>query len=185
MTGRWMVWAATIGGALAIAPAAVAGGWATVELSSTPDAVKPGEPWIVELTILQHGRTPLEDVVPRVAVTPGEAGAADEVLAKPTDRPGVYRAQVEVPDSGTFSYTVDDGFTQVHTYPPVRVEAPTASQAAAASVDTSEGVPWLGLGGALGAGLTAAGLTVVLQRRRRGTGEGLGGARTGETAPSV
>ncbi len=51
--------------ALLVLPAgALAGGFATVGLSSTPDGLAPGAPWNVELEILQHGRTPLDDVSP-------------------------------------------------------------------------------------------------------------------------
>ena len=44
----------------AVVPAmALAGGWATVKLSSTPDGAEAGAPWVVNLTVLQHGVTPL------------------------------------------------------------------------------------------------------------------------------
>ena len=44
--------------ALLVAPAgAQAGGFATVGLSSLPDGTAPGEPWVVELTILGHGQS--------------------------------------------------------------------------------------------------------------------------------
>ena len=50
--------------ALALAPAALAGGWATVgtDLDARGDA--PGGKWDVNITVLQHGRTPLEGVKP-------------------------------------------------------------------------------------------------------------------------
>lgn len=42
---------------LAVPAGALAGGWATVGLSSTPDGAAAGRPWHLELTVLQHGRT--------------------------------------------------------------------------------------------------------------------------------
>ena len=48
---------------LAAVPAA-AGGWATVGLDSTPAGVAPGKPWDVNITVLQHGVTPLGGVTP-------------------------------------------------------------------------------------------------------------------------
>ena len=46
---------------LVVLPApAAAGEWATVGLSSTPEHVKPGATWNVDVEILQHGRTPLD-----------------------------------------------------------------------------------------------------------------------------
>ena len=55
---------------LAAIPAA-AGGWATVGLDSTPASVVPGKPWNVNITVLQHGRTPLSGITPSVAITSG------------------------------------------------------------------------------------------------------------------
>ena len=40
-----------------MAPATtLGGGWATVGLSSLPNGTPPGEEWVVDLTVLQHGR---------------------------------------------------------------------------------------------------------------------------------
>ena len=58
---------------LALAPSAFAGGWATVGLSSTPAGTDPGKPWNVEMTILQHGRTPLDDLSPTITIRNGDA----------------------------------------------------------------------------------------------------------------
>ena len=41
--------------ALVTSSTALAGGWATVKLSSSPKNVVAGEPWIVDVTVLQHG----------------------------------------------------------------------------------------------------------------------------------
>ena len=56
---RRLLFALPIIALLALAPSAFAGGWATVGLSSTPTGSEPGKPWNVEMTVLQHGRTPL------------------------------------------------------------------------------------------------------------------------------
>jgi hypothetical protein len=57
---RIMLFAATALAVALIAPTtSLAGGWATVGLSSLPDGAQPGEAWVVDLTVLQHGRTPL------------------------------------------------------------------------------------------------------------------------------
>ena len=93
---------------LLIAPAAYAGGWATVGLSSTPAGTEPGTPWPVEITVLQHGVTPLEGVEPAVIITSGDA--RETFAATPTGKPGVYRAKVVFPTAGRWSYAVDDGF---------------------------------------------------------------------------
>jgi hypothetical protein len=110
---------AAVAGALIAPASATAGGWATVGLDPMPDGVGVGKVWGVELTILQHGRTPLENVQPRVIIT--RAGDRDVFPARATSEPGVYRAEVVFPSTGTWRYAVDDGFTQTHTFPPVRV----------------------------------------------------------------
>ncbi len=114
---------AAIAAALAAPAAASAGGWATVEFDPPPDDLAPGEPWRVQLEVLQHGVTPLEGVTPRVIVTPRGGSAEKTFPARATGKPGVYRATVVFASEGTWRYRVDDGFTAVHDYPPVRIGA--------------------------------------------------------------
>src|SRR5687768_6607392 len=96
-----------IGAALALPAGANAGGWATVGLDSMPEALRATEPWPVELTILQHGRTPLEGVKPRVIVTGWGGKLRQAFPARPTGRPGVYRAVVSFRGPGRFGISVD------------------------------------------------------------------------------
>jgi len=155
--------------ALAAAPAA-AGGWATVGLDSTPAGIVPGTPWNVNITVLQHGRTPLTGITPSVAITSGTV--TREFTAAPTKKPGVYRASVVFPTAGRWSYTVDDGFMgQVHTYPAVTIAAapaaPAAALPAAAADDGGVSAGWLW--GAAGA-LVLAVIVLGVDRRRRASG---------------
>ena len=63
----------------ALVPAtALAGGWATVQLSSTPKGAKAGVPWVVSLTVLQHGQTPLANLQPHVRIEQGTRGTQEE-----------------------------------------------------------------------------------------------------------
>ncbi len=110
------------------APAALAGGWATVGLSSLPpQGLAAGADWPVEVTVLQHGRTPLAGVRPTITVrdvATGEIGGT--FAAKPTGKTGVYSAVVRFPRAGTWSYEVYDGFTaygnaQMHTFKHVTI----------------------------------------------------------------
>ena len=80
----------------------------------------PGKPWKVDITVLQHGLTPLEGITPRVRISSGDP--IREFAAKPTGKPGVYRAEVVFPKAGHWDYVVLDGFNdQVpHTFPAVR-----------------------------------------------------------------
>ena len=54
--------------ALVLAGTAVAGGWATVKLSSRPTGLAAGETWVVDITVLQHGVTPLAGVKPTLTI---------------------------------------------------------------------------------------------------------------------
>jgi hypothetical protein len=152
-------------GAALIAPAtSIAGGWATVSLSPPPEDIAAGTPWVVDLEVLQHGKTPLEDVEPTVTVTGG--GEREVFPARPTGEPGVYRARVIFPSGGTWSYEVDDGFTQTHTFPPVEVAGTSAAAAGAAEPgDSGPGLATVLALGVAAAGL-AAGLAVTVLRRR-------------------
>ena len=140
---------------------ALAGGWATVSLSSTPEGLGPGDPWLVELEILQHGQTPLDGVEPSILLTESKTGKTEYVAAKPTGRPGVYEARAVFPEAGRWTYAVDDGFSQIHDYPAVTIGGAAGAPAAA-----GDGFPWSALLAALLAGLAAAALTVALRRRR-------------------
>jgi hypothetical protein len=120
---------------LAAPAVAGAGGFATAGLSSTPDDVAAGKPWNVDITILQHGRTPLEGLSPRVQISSGNS--FEEFAAKPTGKPGVYRATVVFPKPGRWDYVVLDGFNDAmpHTFPAVRIGDGAAAPAAPSPPD--------------------------------------------------
>ena len=170
---RFTLVAAAALAALLMAPAtSLGGGWATVGLSSLPDGTQPDEAWVVELTVLQHGRTPLEGVEPSVLIRAPDGGAEHAFGAKPTGRAGVYQARVVFPSAGLWTYAVDDDFSQVHQLGEVRIGAggERATAAAppkrAAPSDPGGGVTVAGaLGIALGAGVFAALFMAALRRR--------------------
>jgi hypothetical protein len=147
-----------VGLLLVAAPAAQAGGWATAGLSSTPAGTAAGAPWVVDITVLQHGVTPMRDVQPTVTISSGDA--TKSFAAKPTGKPGVYRASVVFPTAGKWDYEVYDGFvSEPHTYPAVQIGgAPAAPAQAATSDDGGPNLLWLVPGIAL---LLAAAALVV------------------------
>lgn len=160
---------------LLAAPSAHAGGWATVGLSSTPSGTPPGQPWDVDITILQHGRTPLEGVTPTVHIRSGDT--TKQFVAEPNGEPGVYHARVVFPKAGRWSYEVHDGFVAdfAHTFPAVEIgdggspavpAADTARPAPAPAPD-DDGIAAAWLWGA-GAALLLA-LAVLGFDRRRST----------------
>jgi hypothetical protein len=129
--------------ALLLPATALAGGWAIVTLDSTPGEVRPGEPWNVEVKVLQHGRTPLSGVHPAVIVT-GPKGER-RFAARATGEPGVYAAEVVFPEAGEYAYRVDDGFTNAmpHEFGTVRIGGPVfvAPAAPASAGGDGGGVP--------------------------------------------
>lgn len=135
-------------------PAASAGGWATVGLSSLPAGTAAGDEWPVELTVLQHGRTPLDGIAPVLTISNADGDSA-AFTARPTGKPGVYRADVVFPSEGTWTYSVWDDFSRTHTFKPVEIGGPGGSFPLAE----------IALSLALAAALAAA--TIVLLRRRR------------------
>ena len=150
------------------APAALGGGFATTGLSSTPDGLRSGEPWNVEITVLQHGRTPAAGLKPRVRLD-GPGGARLQVAARPTARVGVYAASVRFPASGRWTYTVFDGFNDEMptTYAPVTIAPRAAAPAAAPSSPADDGgfPVWPLVAGAVAVALVGG--AVALGRRRR------------------
>ena len=98
MSARWFISLFLLG--LLIAPAsALGGGWATVGLSSTPEGLGKGQPWNVDIEVLQHGQTPLAGVKPTIKISESGTGASRTFTASPTGRTGVYRASVVFPSA--------------------------------------------------------------------------------------
>jgi hypothetical protein len=111
--------------ALVCASTALAGGWATVKLSPQPKGLAAGEPWVVDITVLQHGLAsqPLAGLKPTVTIrkvtnirtvssSRAKPPASRTFSARPTSRAGVYRARIVFPSAGTWRYSVYDAFTQ-------------------------------------------------------------------------
>jgi hypothetical protein len=179
---RKVVMLATAVAALAFAGAAQAGCWATAGISPLPKAIDAGGVWTVDVTVLQHGRTPMPDAKPSVVITNATTGETRTVPAQPTSTVGVYRADVTFPGGGSWDVAVNDGFpvaecASTHTFgaytigggdgtpaAPASDPAPTPAEPAplAARADTSgEGssVMWPiigGVGGALALAVLAA-----------------------------
>ena len=122
--------------ALVCASAALAGNWATVQLSSSPKGLSADEPWVVNIKVLQHGLAsqPLSGLKPtvtisRVAPVRSTSASLKKALtfrARPTSRPGVYRARVVFPSAGKWRYEVYDAFTtfdgaRTHRFAPVKI----------------------------------------------------------------
>ena len=122
--------------ALVSASTALAGGWATVKLSSSPKGLTADQPWVVDITVLQHGLASQPLCCLKPTVTIRRIGSARSTIslgkrsltfrARPTSRSGVYRAKIVFPSAGTWRYEVFDAFTEyggarTHTFAPVKI----------------------------------------------------------------
>jgi hypothetical protein len=115
--------------ALSLAGPAAGGGWATAGLGPPDDGISAGDTWRADVTILQHGQTPLVGVQPTVIIRNAKTGVEKRFAAQPTGKPGVYRAEVKFPSGGEWRYFVHDGFNQyggarTHTFAPIQVAGP-------------------------------------------------------------
>ncbi len=153
--------------ALALAPAASPGGWATVGFEPLPDGMSAGSTWNPTIFVKQHGVTPLEGLQPVVEVY-DDAGAVREFTATETSEPGVYEADVVFPSEGDWSLTIHSGFGDSHvTYGPVAIGAPDAGG------PSSRELPIAGVGIAIMALLAGAALLVARRSRTADAGERL------------
>jgi hypothetical protein len=165
---------------LAVASAALAGGWAVVTLDAPPGEVRAGEPWTVGFTVLQHGRTPVhgfEDgtpVEPLLVARNLDAGRRVEVMGTPTEEVGHFIAEVTFPVEGEWTWTIlpnplagETAFEPLTVLPAAApqttgVAESSTALAAAPGLPVADGLRW----GAVG----VAGLAVVvalLQARKR------------------
>jgi hypothetical protein len=112
-----------------LAGAAEAGCMATVGLSPMPQpGIQAGRAWLVNVKVLQHGRTPLAGARPVVRIR-SAAGRLVRFRAAATARRGIYRARVVFPAAGRWRLSVYDGFpyaecARVHTFSSVTVFEP-------------------------------------------------------------
>src|SRR5215210_7960652 len=145
--------------ALALPAAALGGGFATAGVAPPSDGLAAGDTWQAKITLLQHGLTPLQGVNPTITVRGPETRT---FAARPTADPGVYVADVVFPTAGSYSYEIDDGFSQVHSFAAVRILGPQAAPG-------GQGFPgWL-IGPLAAAGLAiAAGVALVRRRAAQG-----------------
>jgi len=109
---------------LALPAAALGGGFATAGLAPPSDGISAGDTWQAKITLLQHGITPLQGVSPTITVRGPETRT---FAARPTAEPGIYVADVVFPTAGSYSYEIDDGFSQVHSFAAVRILGPQAA----------------------------------------------------------
>lgn len=138
---RLLVVLSAVAAALAIAPSASPGGWATVGFEPLPDGTSAGGTWSPTIFVKQHGVTPLTGLQPVVWIVDDATGAAAEFLASETSEAGVYEADVVFPTQGDWRLTIQSGFGDSHvSYGPFAIGSPAARDGG------SRELPVVGLG---------------------------------------
>lgn len=94
-------------GVMAPGAAVHAGGWAVTTLDATPSLV-PGEPIDVGFTIRQHGITPVEVEGASIDVVAADGTAT--TFPATLDGEAHYVATITVPDAGTYTWRVNQGW---------------------------------------------------------------------------
>ena len=148
--------------ALALPAPTLAGGWAVITLDELPAQVNAGQPIVVGFTVLQHGKTPLEDLSPTISARHTATGESIIVTAKPEGEIGHYTATLALPRAGTWAWSIQ-AFIMDQPMPPLSVLTGT-------TVDVPSPQPPLTLPlvvGFLGLFGTAGALWVLLRKRVR------------------
>jgi len=167
---------ALVAAVLIAAGTAGAGGWATVQLNSTPTGLAAGELWNLDITVLQHGNpaTPVLDASPTLTLRDERSGREIVYAATPTGTPGVYHVRAFFPEPGEWRFEIFDGFTEyggarTHTYAPVTIAepapgAPPPSPAPEPAAVETGSFPALEV--AVGLGLAVCAVAIGLAARR-------------------
>ncbi len=158
---RYLVVLGSLVAALALAPAASSGGWASVGFAPLPDETSSGGTWSPTIFVKQHGVTPMTGLSPTVSIYRDDSGALESFTAVETSEPGVYTADVVFPAEGDWRVAIDSGFAGSSvTYGPVEIGAPGVRGGG------SQELPVAGLGALILAVLGATALLATKRSRR-------------------
>lgn len=94
--------------ALITAAAMYPGGWAVISVEALPDYVVATQPVELTFTVLQHGKTPLSGLKPRLDAT--APGIDVTTFATAGKGRGQYRATLALPSAGQWTITIHSGF---------------------------------------------------------------------------
>lgn len=112
---------------LIFAVPAFAGGWAVITLDELPTDVVAGEPFTVGFTVLQHGKTPMNDLEPTITASLYKEQKF-MVNAGPDGEPGHYTATLTFPKEGEWRWSIQ-AFSMDQLMPILSVAAPVAEVA--------------------------------------------------------
>ena len=155
--------------ALAFSVPVLAGGWAVITLDSLPTGVVAGEPISVGFTVLQHGRTPMNDLEPTITANLHKDQSL-VVKAEPDDKPGHYTATPTFPAEGEWRWSIQ-AFSMDQLMPNLAVAAPVAGSKKDVTVNTGltqlQPISLLWAIRALALGIGAISFVIAVQRKSR------------------
>ena len=160
---------------LVTATAALAGGWALISLDAPPGEVRADEPWTVNFTVLQHGKTPTHGfdgapLSPALVAANRDTGERIVVDAMPLEEVGRYSLEVTFPSEGTWEWTIEPRpFIGESVFEPLTV-LPAAATSLAAEPEVSGLSAQIVLRWAALVLAALAGVLVLFQARRRTPG---------------
>jgi hypothetical protein len=156
---------------LALTTAVLAGGWASVTITDPPADPTAGGETIFDLTVMQHGVTPVSWPAITVVATNAETGATVSGVAKASGAVGHYTVGLTFPTDGawTIAFASNDLIMEGGQTLAVSAAAPAAASqtTAAGAVDVSMLTVLLML---VLAFVGAIGVMLVRDRRAAGSG---------------
>lgn len=121
---------AAVAAALLLLIPALAGSWAVISVENLVTEIPAGEPLTVRFTVLQHGDKPMSDLTPTIQTTHEASSQSLTFDAFPLDQPGLYAAEITLPESGTWRWSIQ-AFSMNQAMPPITVTGSTAARPAA------------------------------------------------------
>ena len=144
---------------------ALAGGWAVITLDAWPETVTAGTAVEVNLTVRQHGRTPMRGLEVTVRGYHPASQRSIQITAQELKQPGHYAASLVFPEAGTWEWSVQ-AFAMDQRMPELEVLSGAGTSQASADVKPSAARPYL-LAGALCLALGAGAAYWALRRGLR------------------
>ena len=147
---------------------AFAGGWAVITLDEMPAGIVAGEPLMIGFTVMQHGKTPMNDLTPTITASLLN-GQEFVVTAEHDEEPGHYTATLTFPKEGEWNWSIQ-AFTMDQPMPVLNVAASTTkvtSQPEAGSQLATASMPVLMVIRLSALGLGLIGFVFAFRRRSR------------------
>jgi len=152
---------------LAFAASVLAGGWATVTITDPPAEPTAGGTTALDLTVLQHGVTPVSWLTITVVATNAETGATVAGQATATGATGHYTVSLTFPTEGDWAISYASPDLVMEGSQELAVAAPpVAASSPAATSPVADGAMLAALLVLVVGFLGAFGLMVVHDRRK-------------------